>query len=339
MGTFRNKRGFILIFALWVLGFLSVLAVGLASGVRQKIILVQKLDERGRMRYLLEAAVIQTKAYLRQQMAQAGGLYNPLFKANVHNNPSMFARIILGNDQASVAYAVNDNGPAQEYFGIIDEERKININTTDPVTLARLIERVLVFKPEQAQYLAASILDWRLKGDSQLRGFFSDDYYANLQFPYHKKDYNYEVMDELLLVEGVSKDIYKQLFPYVTIYGAGQVNINTAPPQVLAALGLEDAVIEKILAVRRGQDGVEATLDDHVFTKTFDVTAEVNAVLRLEPLEMRSIDALNLQGRLTTGSYFFVIGVQGRLGHGSAERAARAVYSSTENRILYWKEK
>ncbi len=332
----RRNKGFILIFTLWVLGFLTVLAAGVASGIRQKIVLIQKLDERSRMTCLLEASVKYAASYVVHQLELAGQSYNSSIKMNLYNNPESFSQFDLAGDTASISYILPDQ---EERFGVVDEERKININVASISILTRLIERVLAEKSDVAKKLAQNILDWHQFGESELTGFFSDNYYDNLQYPYPKKEQPYETLDELLLVKGVTKDIYEKLISYVTIYGQGQVNINTAPLEVLYALGLEDSLVEKIIEARQGQDKVEASSDDHVFLRTFDVATEVNTIIKLLPEEIAAIDGLNRQNLLTTNSYYFSIKPQAQLAHRSFIKNAYAIVSSRENRIVYWKER
>lgn len=339
MMMLTRQRGFILIFALWVLGMLTVMAVSVAAAIRQKMVLIQKLDERSRMHYLLTGAAGQAVSYIRQQLSQSTSGYSARLKASLHDNPAVFSQIAVNNDRAGITYTLYDGLNAMERSGVVDEERKININTANVIVLQKLFERVLSARSDESRRLAEAVLDWRQPGESELTGFYSQDYYANLQYPFRKKDKSYDVLDELLLIKGMTKDIYESILPFITIYGDGRININTAPAQVLYAAGLEDSVIEKLLAVRRGGDGVEATLDDHVFVKTFDVAAEVNGVIRLEPQEMRSIDALNLQNILTSTSAFFTVEVDASVGRSQRRKQARAVYSATGNKILYWREK
>ena len=326
-------------FTLWVLGFLTVLAVSIASGVRQKVMLVKKLDEHSRMRYMVDAGLTQAKAYIFQQMSQAQNVYTVNLKENLHNNPSVFSRISLGEDHAEVSHAFANDGISEERFGIVDEESKININTASPVVIQRLIEQVLRLKPDDAGLLTKSILDWRQWGESQLTGFFSDEYYEHLQYPYKKKDAPYEVLDELLLVKGVTKDMYERLLLFITVYAEGKININTAERPVLFALGLDHALIEKLITARSGKDGVEATPDDHIFTKTFDVATEVNVLVKLTPIEVQTIDNLNLQSLITTNSYYFTVDVKANLARSSWTNHVRAIYGSRENKILYWSRK
>ncbi|MBF0490416.1 MAG: general secretion pathway protein GspK [Candidatus Omnitrophica bacterium] len=332
----EKQKGFILIFALWVLCFLTVLAVGVASSVRQKIVVLEKLDQRSRISHVLEAAVKYSASYITNQLSHSNQTYSTNLKMNLHSNSEVFGQFGLAEDTASISYSVADQG---DCYGVVDEERKINLNVMSVSILGRLIERVLEEKPDAARTLAESILDWRQLGESQVSGFFSDEYYNNLEYPYAKKDAAYETLDELLLVKGMTKDKYLKLINYVTIYGEGKVNINTASSQVLYALGLEDSLIEKVIEVRQGQDKLEASFDDHVFIKTFDVATEINNVIKLLPEEIQAIDALNKQNLLTTNSYCFSIHTQAHLAHRSFSKEVHAIFSSRENKIVYWKER
>ena len=260
-----------LIFALWVLGLLTFLAVSVALGVRQKTLMSEKLEDQNRMYYLQEAVLKQVKAYIKKIMNDHQYVYSVELKEQLHNNISFFSRVPFGKDGGSVSFTSYEQGKAIEKFGVVDEERKININTTNVLVMQRLIEQVLDIKPEETLQLAQSILDWRQQGQSQSNGLSGDDYYRNLQHSYYKKDANYELLEELLLVKWMTRVKYEKLLPYLTSYGDGKVNINTASGVVLYALGLDHVLVDKVLETRRGKDGIEATADDLFFTKTFDV--------------------------------------------------------------------
>jgi type II secretory pathway component PulK len=97
----RNRiynKGMVLIFALWVLGILTILAVSVAAGIRQKIFLVARLDARSRMNYLLQAAVKKTAGYIHQQMEESAFTYTPAVKINLYNNTYALSTITLGRD-------------------------------------------------------------------------------------------------------------------------------------------------------------------------------------------------------------------------------------------------
>jgi len=335
----QSRSGMVLIFALWVLGVLSILAVSVAVGIRQKIFLVARLDERSRMDYLLQAAVKKTAGYIHMQMEVSTFQFTPTVKMNLLNNAGELSQIDLGHDSAGVGYVVPSGKDTSLRWGVVDEESKINLNTTDPVTLTNLLTNVLSLKDEDAVKLARSLLDWRQFGEGEITGFFSDDYYSNLQYPYPKKSAAFESLDEILLVKGMNKQMYDKLIHYVTIYGTGAVNINTASREVLEALGLADTLVDKILLVRRGKDGIDGTPDDYVFLRTFEITTDLNAAMGLNLDEARAIDALNMKGLLGTNSFYFTIEATGKLEHRSRSKLVRAVYSSREDRIVYWKER
>ena len=337
---FRHcRRGMVLVFALWVLGILTILAVSVAAGIRQKIFLVARLDQRSRMNYLLEAGVKKAAAYIHQQMETTSFVFTPAVKIDLLNNADELSSIRLGRDQAGIGYiAVDGDGKALRW-GLVDEESKLNLNKTDQLTLTNLLINVLSIRDEDAAKLAQELLDWRQYGESEITGYFSEDYYSNLQHPYPKKSADYESLDELLLVKGMNKQLYDKLINFVTIYGDGVVNINTASREVLEALGLADTLVDKILSVRRGKDNIDATPDDHVFLKTYEIAADVNAVTPLLLAEARAIDALNMKGLLTTNSYYYTIEATGKLSARTALRSVRAVYSSRDDRIVYWKER
>jgi general secretion pathway protein K len=330
----------VLVFALWALAILTILAVSVAAGIRQKIFLVARLDERSRMNYLLEAAVKKTAGYIHQQMETSSFEFTPAVKMSLLNNAGELSSIMLGHDQAGVGYIAVDGDDTSLRWGVVDEESKLNLNKTDLPTLTNLLMNVLSLKDEDADKLAQAILDWRQYGEGEVTGFFSEDYYSNLRYPYPKKSADYETLDELLLVNGINKQMYDKLINFVTIYGDGLININTAPKEVLEALGLQGALVDKILTVRRGKDGIDGTPDDHVFLKTYEIAVDVNTVIALTLDEAHAIDALNARGLLTANSFYFTIEATGRLaGPRAASKSVRAVYSSREDKIIYWKER
>ena len=126
-----SHKGMVLIFSLWVLGILTILAVSVAAGIRQKIFLVARLDERSRMNYLLQAAVKKTAGYIHQQMEESSFTYTPAVKMNLHNNTHELSQIILGHDEAAVVWP-SLGSDSSGRWGVVDEESKINLNKTDP---------------------------------------------------------------------------------------------------------------------------------------------------------------------------------------------------------------
>ncbi len=340
MRSMNGQKGAVLIFVLWVLSFLAVLAVNLGYGVRQKMTFMKRIESRSQAQHVVEGGVKVAVTLLLNDLQRNQFQYTAAAKTFRHNNPSRFADIRMEDGSCEVSYPVGTPSTSQDrMFGVIDEESKINVNTADKLTLQSIISQVLVVDDNYAEKLAESIYDWRQLGDSEIKGFTGDDYYSNLKFPYPKKSLPFEMPDELLLIKGMDRAKYEILRNFVTVYGNGQVNVNTASKQVLIALGLKETVADKILALRRGPDGVDNTADDHMFYRTFDIATEVNAYAKMEDAEMRMIDSLNQRGVLGTNSYYFTVNCLAFLKGTNEKRRAVVTFSSTDNRIVYWNEK
>lgn len=95
----------------------------------------------------------------------------------------------------------------------------------------------------QAAEIVAAIKDW-IDADEDVTspGGAESSYYASLDPSYRAKNFPLDCIDELLMIKGISKDFFvgtkdkPGLAHYVTIYGDGHININTASKMVLRAL-------------------------------------------------------------------------------------------------------
>ncbi|MBF0569155.1 MAG: general secretion pathway protein GspK [Candidatus Omnitrophica bacterium] len=341
MGRLRCQHGFILIMAMWTLAFLAVLAVSIGFGTRQKVILLGRLEDRSRAQLAAEAGVKKAVAVLLDDLEENQFMYSASAKARRHNNPADFAGMTIGDIPVEVVCTSVDETAAKttKFYGMCDEQGKININTTDRDTLTRLFVHGASLPEDTALKLAEAVLDWRDYGKHEAEGFFSDDYYKNLEHPYAMKEKPFERIDELFLVRGITREIYAAMRPYVTVWGDGHVNVNTAPRQVLLAMGLDVGVADKLLQVRRGPDGQEFTADDHIFLRTFDIAAEVNSIVKLETWQTHQLDTLNAQGRLGVDSTLYAIHARVLSEGAESRRTIEAVFNVLSNKFEYWYEK
>lgn len=314
--------------------------MNLGYGVRQKITFLKRIESRSQAQHVTEGCAKAAMVMLIDDLNKNQYQYTPAAKAFRHNNPNRFADIVVPDGKCEVSYVDPDGASIKDIkYGVRDEESKININTADKTVLFRIVSEVLGVDDHLAETLSEAIYDWRQSGESEIKGFLSDDYYSNLKDPYPKKGQPFEIIDELMMVEGIDRARFDLLRNYLTVYGAGQININTASRKVILALGLDEGVVDKILALRRGTDGVDNTSDDHIFSRTFDIAAEVSAYQKLEPEQMKAIDYLNQHNLLGINSSFFTIRSLGFLNDSNDQRQLYVSISSTDNRILYWYEK
>jgi general secretion pathway protein K len=128
---------------------------------------------------------------------------------------------------------------------VTDESGKIDINSlTDAsgILLKNLLIQLGV-SGEDADVIVDSILDWKDADNLVRLHGAEDDYYMALPKPYKAKNANFETLEELLLVRGVTSGIFygtenhRGLLQFVTVYGKTQrINIASASREVLAAL-------------------------------------------------------------------------------------------------------
>ncbi len=176
-------------------------------------------------------------------------------------------------------------GPGQFSYRLSDEEARLNVNTSPPDRLDRLLQALGVDKRDR-DVVVDSIQDWRdANEEHRLNGAESDDYYLTLPVPYRARNGNLESVAELLQIRGVTRALYEGtgerpgLRDVLTVRTPGQVNVNTASPLVLRTLGLSDAEIVEILQARRQLPyttlpGRFAGRNLTVSTRTFRVEAE-----------------------------------------------------------------
>ncbi|MCP4682627.1 MAG: general secretion pathway protein GspK [Desulfobacterales bacterium] len=106
-----------------------------------------------------------------------------------------------------------------------------------------------------------AIIDW-IDSDSETELGAENSYYQTLETPYPCKNAPLESLEELLLIRGITKELYygkdgrPGISDYLTIYGDGKVNINTADPLVLRALSddIDKEMADDMAAYRKGRN-------------------------------------------------------------------------------------
>ncbi len=151
---------------------------------------------------------------------------------------------------------------------IVPEAAKLDVNHAPVGDLVRLL-LALGQPPGAAQEIAAAIDEWRHPADNG--SIFDGDYMA--QVPSFRAPHaSFQEIEELLLVKGITRDLFygtyipadpdrppgsprllprEGLINCLTVYGGdGRVDVNTASPAVLAAIGLPQFAVDALLARR-----------------------------------------------------------------------------------------
>jgi len=298
-----------LIITLWVLFTLASFAVILGYNVRQKLSLATQLTQRDEARFISQA--------------------NIKLAINEIKNKK---------ESDFVSPQSEDLDGINNKYDIFDEEAKININRASMPVLKRLFRVLLGYGDIETQELAAAIVDWRDK-DSMLSiplGSAEDFHYTGLRHPYECKDADFDCLRELCLVKGMSPEIFERVKDFVTVYGSGRVNINTAPREVLLALGLSDYLAGKIVAFRCGQDKKCGSKDDNYFSSTSDIVILLANFCVLNEAQKIQLESLAARDLTVESNYFMIRSAVEFRQRQNPYQATCVV--DTSGKILYWEE-
>ena len=245
MATFRRQGGALLA-VLWLSAALAAIAFSLANTVRGEVERTSTAVDGLRSYYLAQAGVERGILYL------FWGLENRL----PPNAPIRYS---------SATPVLPFKFPSGETMvEVVPETAKLNINTSPPEDLMRLL-LALGMDPARAQEAVLAIVDWRRPGGNSE----FDSFYLSLTPSFLARHASFEETEELLLVKGITPDLYYggynrdaegRLVPRtglkdcVSVYGAtDRFDVNTAPPPVLGALGIPPDAVAAIVARRRVQ--------------------------------------------------------------------------------------
>lgn len=300
MSPWRNERGVALLLVLWVTLLLTVIAAGFAAWVRTEGLAA--MNARG-----------EAEAHA---LATAGGqeALAELFEAwdyNALTEDGEAALIRLAGGERPPGEAMGPPSPAVQREGrlggggfryrIVDEERKINVNLASRANLIRLLDAVGVPPGAERDTVADSILDWIDEDPFHRLNGAEDEYYQRLSPPYRAKNGPLDTVEELRWVRGVTPEIYARVAPYLTVWGSGQINVNTASEVVLNVMVPQLA--PTILAQREVEPLVRAPRGGVVRSTAFTVESTgwsrsglartVRAVVKVEGRERLLVKAWN----------------------------------------------
>jgi len=270
-----NRRGTILITALWIVSILTVFAVSVGKQSAISMKLTSYSMDKLKAYYLARAGMM--RAISEKQLEYKRNLSNTIDALSQRwaSNEELFKEHRLGEGRYTVGYKPLDRAEDEEeliLYGLMDEQSKININTASFGTIKNLILGTGI-DGDDAQDIAAATIDWRDEDseifipEDEVTYGAEDEYYQGLSPAYHCKNEDFDSIYELILIRGMTQDIMDKISLYITTYGEGKVNINTASEKALDALfgpDFEDLAL-KIIRYRKGSDGELGTQDDRWF--------------------------------------------------------------------------
>ena len=215
---------------------------------------------------------------------------------------------------------------------IEEESGKLNLNVVVPPTgeytgtyyagvLTRLMKRLKL--PTE---LVDPLADWVDENQDPHRSGAEANWYQRLKPPYAPRNGPLQTLEELRLVKGFDSKTFEALRPFITVYSdtpgspAAPVNINTAPPEVLASLDddLSDDLVKRITDRRKNEP--------------FKYPADLVKVAGLEQIATR------LQTRITTKGAVYRLMATARIGETARTIEAVVRVGGGVPVFLYWRE-
>ncbi len=290
-----NERGSLSITALWLLSILSLIAMGLVKNVMVSVKIDHFHSDEQQAAWLARAGINHALSILKSDdNIDSLKTYDGL-NEKWAESPTAFRKIEIGNGYFEIAYI--DKGP-DAVFGLCDENRKLNLNKAEPQMLAAL--------PGMTPEKLTAIFKWK-KGKKPFSSGITESANSLFGKPSKTDMKNFRSIEELLLIKGITAEDLNTWRPFLTAFGDGRVNINTAYPEVLQLMGLSVETAKAIIALRSGPDAVAGTEDDRPFETTDVIFRELQNKLKIKEEDQILLQRLILEGYLTVDSKYFTI--------------------------------
>jgi general secretion pathway protein K len=241
-----SQRGIALLIVLWVLAVLTVLVFSFSLMTRAESYGTLAFKEGLEKKFLAEAGIER-------------GIMEIIYRS-INKNQALTLEGKEAWKLDGTAYR-SETGQDGYAVRILDESGKISLNgLTDSSGI--VLKNLLIGQgasPENADIIVDSILDWKDADDLHRLSGAESDYYLSLPKPYKARNADFETVEELILVRGMTPDILygaggkaKGIFPFLTVHRkAGLIGLNVAPREILAALpGMDAAMVDRIIAFR-----------------------------------------------------------------------------------------
>ena len=282
-----EREGFVLIVVLCMVIMMSVLLLGFNYESRSNL---RSVDDFRKSQEALNCA----KAGLNIAIAAAKDT------PDIHNDKSLLdlfsGEDTFAVDEGKCSIIISEESGKLNVNHLKDENG--NLNRTRIDQLLRLIDLLSQKEPGHSDIdygFVPAIIDWTDSDDEiECLDFIKNDnlgaessYYSQLKPPYKCRNKSLETTEELLLVQGITPQIFDRLRDYLTVYGDGKINVNCAEKLVLESLSENmDPTLAQLIIERRKLKPFEsiAELRD-IPGMTDSLYRAINKVTTVEPTD------------------------------------------------------
>lgn len=233
----KEEKGFALLLSLLVVLLLTVIILEIDFQARADLRAAGNFRDDLKAFYLARSAVSAGEAILKEDL-RFSNKYDGLDELWAYPVPEY----PLGDGVLSGA--------------ITDETGKFNLNSlvdnagkstgTLVETRRKQLQRLfglLRLDPE----LVDPIVDWVDNDSNPISpSGAEEETYRRFNPPYSVKNARFDTLEELHMVKGMTDDVYRKIAPYLTVYGEGLINVNTADSLIIQSLDIGEGIDESI---------------------------------------------------------------------------------------------
>lgn len=232
----KNERGFALVITLIITALLIAVTTEFIHEVFVETSLLHGYEDAQQASLLAESGIQGGIKVLK--LALAAQSYTSLLDGWAA--PQAFQ-----DERGSLSISIKEESGKLNLNSIVNQNGTLNENNYG------IAERLLASLGLPVD-LTDAAADWIDSDDSTRAGGAESPYYQALPNPYSAKNAPLETYEELRMVSGFNDTILSKLSSCLTVY-AGQINVNTAPKELLAALdeGMTDELAGRIIESRK----------------------------------------------------------------------------------------
>ena len=328
-----DSHGSVLILALWTLAFLGALALAVSAYVSASVRVARAVKTATAGRYAARSGVEFAIAAALPKTNAMG-----LTEESWNNDPAVFNGLVDFGDGREGSFAVSytfidADGLVATNVGLTCEDARINVAHLTDRSVRAMFEHLAQLEGGvdqlTAEQLSTSILDWcdedDDESDAMLTGGSESGYYAGLRPPYACHNGRLDSVQELLLIRGMTPELFAAIEPYITVDGDGEkINANMAAPVVLRCAALA-ARVEPGEATMLADEVVAARPQEEL-SGFSEALAKSSAFVKMRRL-------------LTTKAVCFRGTVQGRPVDVEESVAVDFVFDGKRGEIVFWYER
>jgi len=220
----EKRRGIALIIVLLVVTLLSVTVLEFTEQVQLQKLLSSNLEDSVRAFYMAKGGIYLAMRYLVEDLNSSD--------EDHLGEPWAVGLPSLPLEDGVVTATITDEQGKFNLNRLIMGPERVNTRTKDAISQ---LFTLLNLDPS----LVDAIIDWIDEDTDQLTsGADENSYYGygTGLADYQSKNASLDTPEELRLVAGFTDQVFDKVEPYVTIWGANRININTADPLVIQAL-------------------------------------------------------------------------------------------------------